>query len=308
MRSTLILAALGLAACVMLTLGGCATRPDPAMVVEAADVPRLSLQPDVVVLDARKPEDFQAKRLDVARHVSPGEWNKAGKDPATSLDNPAAWQPTIDALGIGRDTRVLVYDAGNMTGAATIWFTLSRLGVTNVAIVNGSWGELQKALPAERTASGPAIAGAWAPTPSGARIQLTSGSGVQLATKDMVKQHLAGGNVKILDGRSRDEFVGKERMDNARVGHLKGAVNIPHRELTADGRLLPRDQLRSTFEAAGLSPNDRITTHCQGGGRSALVAFALMHAGYQSVENYYGSFGEWQADASCPIEEPDGAM
>jgi thiosulfate/3-mercaptopyruvate sulfurtransferase len=44
-----------------------------------------------------------------------------------------------------------------------------------------------------------------------------------------------------------------------------------------------------------------VVTHCDGGGRAALAALALLQAGFGDVHTYYLSFADWARDESCPI-------
>ncbi|MBL8879701.1 MAG: hypothetical protein JNG88_11330, partial [Phycisphaerales bacterium] len=109
---------------------------------------------------------------------------------------------------------------------------------------------------------------------------------------------------KILDVRSPGEYAGLDLRSNKRGGHIPGAVNVPHTDLLdAAGNLRAPTELRAIFEKAGLKPGDRIVAHCQSGGRSSLVALALIEAGYEDVANYYLSFGDWAADETCPLEK-----
>ena len=111
-----------------------------------------------------------------------------------------------------------------------------------------------------------------------------------------------GGPQRILDARSAAEFTGQDPRNNARAGHLPGAVHIAHARLVApDGRLRPAAELRDIFLGAGLHPGDAVVTHCDGGGRAALAALALLQAGFGDVQTYYLSFADWAKDKSCPI-------
>ncbi|WP_436297474.1 hypothetical protein [Variovorax sp. LjRoot175] len=44
-----------------------------------------------------------------------------------------------------------------------------------------------------------------------------------------------------------------------------------------------------------------MVTHCDGGGRAALAAWAALNAGQQDVSAYYLSFSDWAKDESCTI-------
>jgi rhodanese-related sulfurtransferase len=72
----------------------------------------------------------------------------------------------------------------------------------------------------------------------------------------------------LIDVRSRIEYF---------LGHLDGAVCIPH------------DQLPGALERReGITPRSRIVLYCASGSRSAAAAAALRDAGYTQVSNIGG--------------------
>ena len=58
------------------------------------------------------------------------------------------------------------------------------------------------------------------------------------------------------------------------------------------------------LDAAGLSGDLPIVSHCNGGGRAALAALAAVVAGRNDVHVYYLSFADWAEDESCTISSP----
>jgi thiosulfate/3-mercaptopyruvate sulfurtransferase len=102
--------------------------------------------------------------------------------------------------------------------------------------------------------------------------------------------------------RAPVEFSGKDLRNNARGGHLPGAILLSHADLLrSDGRLKSAEELHDMLAAAGFKPSDRIVTHCDGGGRAALAALAAVRAGFTNVAAYYLSFSDWSRDESCPV-------
>lgn len=69
-----------------------------------------------------------------------------------------------------------------------------------------------------------------------------------------------------------------------------------------DGRIASPQEIRSLLATHGIDPAEPLVVYCQGGGRSAFATLALVHAGFGSVRNYFGSFGEWSRDEACPVE------
>ena len=61
-------------------------------------------------------------------------------------------------------------------------------------------------------------------------------------------------------------------------------------------------EIRDLLAEHGITPDTPLVVYCQGGGRSAFLALAPVHAGFRDVRNYFGSFGEWSRDLACPVE------
>jgi thiosulfate/3-mercaptopyruvate sulfurtransferase len=125
---------------------------------------------------------------------------------------------------------------------------------------------------------------------------------VAVAERQRVRAAVERGNAQVFDARTRAEYTGQDLRKNTRGGHIPGAINIPHKELLDEhGRLRSPGALAALFEQAGFKRGQPVITHCDGGGRASLAALAAERAGYGPVLNYYLSFGDWAADASCPV-------
>ncbi|MDX2017254.1 MAG: rhodanese-like domain-containing protein [Planctomycetota bacterium] len=298
--AALVLLTLLLTACASSAPADRAELPTGGVLIEPAELAAALNSPSApIILDARSESDFLTSRLPGARRLDMPALTKLARE--KGFDDTAAWHARFGQMGLaGADQPIVVYDAGGMTTASAAWFFFQQFGLTNVRVLNGGF----KHWPASNLVTGPAevpVATNFTPPASPARPF------VRNETKADLKAAVASrdADTKILDVRSRDEYAGKELMNNTRGGHLPGAINLPHADLMNDGIVKSRSELRAMFAAAGLRPGDRIVTHCQGGGRASLGALALIHAGYGTVANYYMSFGEWAADESCPVELPE---
>jgi rhodanese-related sulfurtransferase len=84
----------------------------------------------------------------------------------------------------------------------------------------------------------------------------------------------------ILDVRSAAEFRG---------GHVPGAVNIPH------------DQLSERLAELEISESDEVVVHCQSGRRAASAENLLAGSGYTRVRDLAGHWKAWR-EAELPTE------
>jgi thiosulfate/3-mercaptopyruvate sulfurtransferase len=248
----------------------------------------------MIILDARRREDFIARHYPGAVILDIVAWESVAKGEGTTLANADLWLEMIGALGIDGTTPAAVYDDGRMTEAARAWFILQHFGVAT-AVIDGGWPALERIV-GDLAEQGPASA-----QPVRFSPPRRAASPVALVTRQALKEDL--GASRILDARTAAEYAGTDLRKNSRGGHLPGAVHLAHTDLLdATGRMKSPGALRALMEAAGFRPGDRIVTHCDGGGRAALAALAAVRAGFTDVGSYYLSFADWARDESCPIQ------
>jgi thiosulfate/3-mercaptopyruvate sulfurtransferase len=75
--------------------------------------------------------------------------------------------------------------------------------------------------------------------------------------------------------------------------------------LLASGRsfaFASRDSLAGLYRDAGVTPDRDVITYCGRGYAGACGVLALKLLGYDRVRLYDGSWAEWSADPSMPVE------
>ncbi len=117
---------------------------------------------------------------------------------------------------------------------------------------------------------------------------------------DVTAEELAGRlgdpGLVLLDVRSAGEFSGETGYPcDRRQGHIPGARHLDLHELAA---LSSAEEVR---RRVGLPEGAQVVAYCHSGSRSATAVVVLRAAGYDA-RNYVGSWHEWSADASLPIE------
>lgn len=109
----------------------------------------------------------------------------------------------------------------------------------------------------------------------------------------------------LVDARPRHLFVGERGV--AGTGHIPGSRCLPYQELVdgATGLWAAPAAVKRLAQDAGIDPDRpprELIATC-GSGISATVALlALERIGVHAVGVYDGSFNEWCADASRPVE------
>lgn len=194
------------------------------------------------------------------------------------------------ALGIARDSDVVVYDGGDGRGASAVWYILRYLGHGKVRILDGGfrkWVKEGRAITQEiprpaKVTYVPKARGDWA-----------------VKTKDVDPARTL-----LLDARSLAEFTGKDLGGARQGGHIPGAKAFPWSRFSGDlATFKSPEQMKKALQQAGITPDREIVTYCNGGlGRSTFLLAALTLAGYDKVKVYPGSWIEWASDPSRPIE------
>ena len=211
------------------------------------------------------------------------------------LPRPAAFAEAVGALGIGSGDRVVAYDSRGVVSAARVWWTFRVFGHEAVAVLDGG-------LPAWKKEGRPLDAGAPRAT---ARTFEARFRPALVRDLDAMRANLKTQREQILDARSRGRFHGTEPEPRAglRPGHIPTSLNLPSDTLyRPDGSLLPPEDLRRAFAAAGLDPAKPVVTSCGSGVTASVLALALHRLGRDDVAVYDGSWSEWGARDDTPVE------
>jgi thiosulfate/3-mercaptopyruvate sulfurtransferase len=202
---------------------------------------------------------------------------------------PEQFASAMGTLGVGDDSRVVLYDGSNTGWAARVWWMLRWVGFDQAALLDGglaAWNELGLPLstePASRPASHLTIA---------LRPEL-------IADRDEVFASLENDAVSLIDAMPAAHYSGEMVMYD-RPGHIPGALNVPASALLDDsGRFRSHDELASMIES---DRNARSITYCGGGISASADAFILTRLGFTDVAVYAASLQEWVADPSNPME------
>lgn len=269
--------------------------------LEVAEVLPLLTQPDVLLLEVSKPDEYAKGHLPGAHHIwRPHYANASDYAYGGMMASIATLEALLSGYGADAETRILLYDAKGNVDASRLQWILHEYGHAHTALINGgkaAWLAADLPLAHER------------PEPRQAQFRFASLTYQprQAATLDEVLAALDDPNVVLVDTRTAEEYHGlTQKQGAARAGRIPGAVHLDWAEsVNYDGDFCFKSvrALRYLYERAGITPDKRIITYCHSGVRSAHTAFVLSHLlGYPEVVNYDGSWTEWSHHAHLPIE------
>jgi thiosulfate/3-mercaptopyruvate sulfurtransferase len=144
-----------------------------------------------------------------------------------------------------------------------------------------------------------------APRPAGTFVgEADAGRAVDADTVQAATQDPAS---LVLDARAAERFRGEVEPIDRVAGHVPGARNHPtSRNVTPEGTLLPRADLRATLTATlGSVEPSNVITMCGSGVTACHLLLALEHAGLPGARLYPGSWSEWSRDPSRPVARGD---
>jgi len=252
----------------------------------------------VTVVDVRKVEEYKAGHIPGAINVFYGTWAIKRGDLLNELPADDDLKDVLSAAGIEPGSLVVVVskvDAPtDRVDASRVAWTLRYAGVENVALLSGGYN---KWVNDKKPVSTEAVK----PRSKPYKGKFNKGFVVK---KNEVMNSL--GKAVIVDVREPDFYNGKKKLDFvARVGHIKGAVNLPTSVMyEKDATYKPKNELSAiATPAVGADLSKEIIIYCDTG-KFCTGWWFMLHdlLGYKDVKVYDGSMMEWAKDPAAPVE------
>ncbi len=200
------------------------------------------------------------------------------------------YERMMSDLGIRHGDHVVLYGVAGMNDftLAAYWL-MDYFGHSRLSYLNGGltkWNKEQR----------PVMTGFSKPVSSNYKAGVPVES-VRITAAEVLTS-LDDPNTVLLDTRGAGEYSGEiNKVKNKRVGHIPGAIDLHYYTTNFkqdDGTVKFVADLKTAYEAKGVTKNKKIIVYCQEGVRAASTYFILKYVlGYPDVRNYIGSWNEW---------------
>lgn len=208
---------------------------------------------------------------------------------------------TFEKLGLGSAQRIVIYDEQQGIPASRAFIALDIVGLGNRAALLD--GQLKKWVADGRKLDQEV------PSVKPSRLQEASGI-TALAKLPEMDKHFgqaapSAGAPLLVDARPASHYSGAEPGNGIpRGGHIPGAVHLywkDHLKSSEIPAFKSPEELLKLYAAIGVQPGKPVVTYCRSGGQASHSYFTLRYLGFD-VQMYDGSFLEWTASDSRPVE------
>jgi len=247
----------------------------------------------LVIIDANASATYAKMHVQGAVNIPVKELVKTG-DIEGLLKSTEELAAYFGSKGVSNASKIILYDDGSNKYTSRIYWVLKYLGANDVRILHKNMDEWKAArIMLTRAPSKPAKV----------TFTPTLNSKIFASTGD-VKSKLGDAGTVILDARTEAEYKGTstEKKSN---GHIKGAIFLEYKQfLTDKGAFKSKEEIVAVAKKHGVTDDKTVIVYCATGVKAAVLYAALADiAAYPNVKLYDGSYNEWAADASNPLEK-----
>lgn len=227
-------------------------------------------------------------------------WRVGRDDVVGLLPEAAQFQVLARKLGVSDDSHVILIPAGvgatDFGSSARAYWTFKVFGHDEVSILDGGFAGWKAAYPDQIETGAPLAPEA------GNFVAAFQPQGY--VTTEQVRQIVdAGKGATLLDGRTKEQFLGDAKHPKAATGGRIPGSELLFQETAYD---ISANRLKTVGELEGiygeLDPELPIVSYCNTGHWAATNWFVLSEVlGHDDVKLYDGSMVEWTADGDNPL-------
>ena len=218
---------------------------------------------------------------------------KTGTNGRHPLPDPQVLLEKLGQAGVDSRKQVVAYDAQGAMVAARMWWLLRWLGHLPVAVLDGDWSQwIAESRPQSTETPRPQ------PTRFSGKINNSR------VNAEFVRARLDDPSTVLVDARAPDRFRGQNETLDPVGGRIPGARNRYFRDnLDASGHFKTPEALRGEFGTVlGPAGAENVVNYCGSGVSACHNLLAMEIAGLRGARLYPGSWSEWCADPSRPVE------
>ncbi|HUW60922.1 MAG TPA: DUF6691 family protein [Candidatus Bathyarchaeia archaeon] len=252
----------------------------------------------VVVIDMRPQPEYNTSHIPGALSLAVESFRGNVKGLPSMLLPADLLARHLSLMGITPDNLLVFIYSDKAHDATLPCMGLERLGHLRYAVLNGGFGKWA----AEKRPMDTVL-------PSVQESEYKPMPGADTFTVDAatVLKHQQDKSAIIIDVRPPEYFSGA-KSDEARAGHIPGAINRPYTEdvVKNEGVLTfkPVADLSAAYAAIVPSKDATVIVHCRTGHQASQTFFVLKRLlGYKDVLYYDAGWTEWAARPELPVEK-----
>jgi thiosulfate/3-mercaptopyruvate sulfurtransferase len=225
--------------------------------------------------------EYRSAHVPTAIYLSLDDHLTAPEGPGRHpLPAPAVFAANLQAAGIDNNHTVVVYDQGDASTAARLWWMLRSLGHEQVVVLDGG-GAAWSAEPRSTTTEVPA----WEAT----NLALAADWSGTIDRNEIAAEDKG---LFLLDSRAAERHRGEVEPIDPVAGHIPGSHNIPYRGNTdEEGRFKPIEDLAERFRI--VNTTRPVVAYCGSGVTACSNILAMELVGITGVLLYPGSWSDW---------------